>query len=127
MNPQNLSDVLDILDKGVDKDTKNYIKRHGRAPAVMGGNDLGRAIRNNFLLWNENTPLRRYFDGNFELKHPDDISWFIEEAFAARLRGEERYEYGDLLEKVRLHWVKEKQPQYCPLTIVLGKRYVSVK
>lgn len=75
--PTNLKEAINELDKNVSKEDKEYLLEHG---ALSVHHSLGRWIRNNWGLWDEDSELK---DNMIKLGfiHPDDISNYIIEEF----------------------------------------------
>lgn len=82
--PTNLDEAIQILDNELIDEDKKYLIENG---AVSVHFSLGRWIRNNWNLWDENESLiRQNISEKYKLFHPDDISNFIIEKYIEYLK-----------------------------------------
>ena len=75
--PTNLKEAINELDKIISEEDKEYILEHG---ALSVHHSLGRWIRNNWVLW-ENDSILKFNMIKLGFIHPDDISNHIIEEF----------------------------------------------
>lgn len=75
--PTNLKEAINELNKIISKEDKEYILEHG---ALSVHHSLGRWIRNNWGLW-ENDSILKFNMVKLGFIHPDDISNYIIEEF----------------------------------------------
>ena len=88
-----------VLDRTITDEDKEYIKTAGH---VSLHNTLGRWIRNNWKLWEENeTDLKRIFK-EMNITHPDDISDYIIKWYIQHLNG------NDFLYKEEINEIKSR-------------------
>lgn len=66
---------------------------------------LGMFLRNGWSLWEEDTPIKRWFADNFGLSHADDISGIILHCVWSKVHGKED-EADKLAERFKRHWIK---------------------
>ena len=81
MIPTNLKEAIEILDEQLFKEDKEYLLEHG---ALAVHHSLGRWIRNNFGLWEEDSQFKQEFS-KLGYMHPDDISNYIIEEYIKHL------------------------------------------
>jgi hypothetical protein len=96
--PKNLEEALEILD-GLAETDKSYLKANGSVSVHFG---FGGWLRNNWSLWEKDTPFVLWFN-KLGIYHADDMSGIILEAFIARLRGEP-YDMQPTIQRYRNHW-----------------------
>lgn len=84
--PQNLNQSFSILDSLLSHDDINTIKNESEEGTIKFHMSLGLWIRNNWKLWNQNTPLSKYFN-DLEIFHPDDMSGIIITSYWRYLNG----------------------------------------
>lgn len=80
--PTNLAEAIKILDEQLFKEDKEYLLEHN---ALLVHHSLGRWIRNNFGLWEENSILKENI-GKLGYTHPDEISNYIIEEYIKYLK-----------------------------------------
>jgi len=98
--PSNLEQALEILE-GMDKKDKDYIAKKG-SPSVHHG--FGTWIRNNWSLWEKDTPIVIWFNKQ-GIRHADDMSGIILEAFERKLKNEP-FDLQAKIKYYRDYWVK---------------------
>lgn len=98
--PSNLDQALELLDELV-KEDKNWLINNGSVSVHHG---LGQWLRNNWSLWEKETPLVLWFN-KIGVYHADDISALILEAFVAKLRNES-YNMQATIDRFNKHWKK---------------------
>lgn len=96
--PKNLNEAVDLLN-GLEESDKNFLKANGSVSVHFG---LGMWLRNNWSLWEKETPIVLWFN-KYGIYHADDISSIILEAFVAKLR-DEQYDMQPTIDKFRKHW-----------------------
>ena len=72
--PNNSQEVIEYLDKSLSQDDKEYLLENG---ALSVHDSLGRWIRNNWGLWNEDDNKLKTHLKKIGFRHPDDMSNFI--------------------------------------------------
>lgn len=85
--PRDLSEALSWLENKLPEEEKKSIA-DGSINITEGHHTVGRWLRNKWRLGFEDSPLHQYFS-RMGIKHCDDMSSIILEAFQCRLRGEE--------------------------------------
>lgn len=80
--PNNLLQAIEYLDKELTKQDKEYLLEHG---ALSVHHSLGRWIRNNWGLWNEEDNKLKVNLKKLGLEHPDDMSNYIIEQYIEHL------------------------------------------
>lgn len=83
--PETLDEAVYILKESIE--TQNEEERLQSPVGLHFG--LGMYLRNNWKLWEKETPLVKWFISNFGIGHADDISGTILEALSASLEGRE--------------------------------------
>jgi hypothetical protein len=87
--PSNLEEALEMLVSGASPDDIEVIKSHSAEHlSSMVHFGFGMALRNNWSLWEKDTPLVNWFKG-IGITHPDDMSGIINTSFCRRVRGED--------------------------------------
>jgi len=74
MIPQNLQEAIEELDRKLNKKDKEYIVENG---SLAVHHSLGRWIRNNWGLWNEEDNGLKTSLKKLGYSHPDDMSNYI--------------------------------------------------
>lgn len=74
MIPQNLQEAIEELDRKLNKEDKEYIVENG---SLAVHHSLGRWIRNNWGLWNEEDNELKASLKKLGYRHPDDMSNYI--------------------------------------------------
>ena len=74
MIPQNLQEAIEELDRKLNKEDKEYIVENG---SLAVHHSLGRWIRNNWGLWNEEDNELKASLKKLGYSHPDDMSNYI--------------------------------------------------
>jgi hypothetical protein len=72
--PTNLYEAVDILISSLDDKELEEVKQHDPAEYHFG---FGRSMRNNWGLWQKDSPLATWFRDNLGLGHADDMSGVI--------------------------------------------------
>lgn len=83
--PNNLCEVVQELDKSLSQDDKEYLLEHG---ALSVHNSLGRWIRNNWGLWDEEDNKLKAKLKKLGFEHPDDMSNYIIKVYIEYLKNE---------------------------------------
>lgn len=83
--PNNLLQAIEYLDKELTKQDKEYLLENG---ALSVHHSLGRWIRNNWGLWNEEDNKLKVNLKKLGLEHPDDMSNYIIELYVEYLKNE---------------------------------------
>lgn len=97
--PTTIDEAFMVLDRTITDEDKEYIKNAGH---VSLHHTLGRWIRNNWKLWEENeTVLKRIFK-EMNITHPDDISDYIIKWYIQHLNG------NDFLYKEEINEIKSR-------------------
>ena len=81
--PNNLLQAIEYLDKELTKQDKEYLLENG---ALSVHHSLGRWIRNNWGLWNEEDNKLKVNLKKLGLEHPDDMSNYIIEQYIEHLK-----------------------------------------
>lgn len=71
---------------------------------------LGQWIRNNWGLWQEDSPLHQWFKTTYGLWHADDMSGLILESFWHHLRNEP-LDIDAQVQKYKEYWEKQNEQQ----------------
>ena len=80
--PKNLEEAIKYLDKELSQEDKDYLIENG---AIYAHHSLGRWIRNNWNLWNDESELKESLL-KLGYSHPDDMSNYIIEEFIKYLK-----------------------------------------
>ena len=83
--PNNLLQAIEYLDKELTKQDKEYLLEHG---SLSVHHSLGRWIRNNWGLWDEEDNKLKVNLKKLGLEHPDDMSNYIIELYVEYLKNE---------------------------------------
>lgn len=87
--PKNLKECIKILENTISKSNKEKIKKMSQLNFIVSQHfGIGMDIRNAWGLWDENSPLIKYFQENNITLHPDDYSGAILKIFYRYLQGE---------------------------------------
>lgn len=89
-----------LLDALTDED-RAYLKSKGADGSHFG---VGMWLRNNWSLWEPQSPLPAYFREKFGLGHADDMSGLLMECVARTVRGEP-LRLKEQIEHYRKHWL----------------------
>ena len=81
--PNNLGQAILKLDKSLSQDDKEYLLKNG---ALSVHHSLGRWIRNNWNLWNEEDNELKTNLKKLGYEHPDDMSNYIIEQYIEHLK-----------------------------------------
>jgi len=81
--PSNLEQALELLDQ-IPEESKDLIRKSG---AVGGHFSIGMWLRNNWSLWEKDTPIVLWFKSQ-GIVHADDMSGIILESFEFRLKNQ---------------------------------------
>ena len=81
--PNNLLQAIEYLDKELTKQDKEYLLKHG---SLSVHHSLGRWIRNNWELWNEENNKLKVNLKKLGYEHPDDMSNYIIEQYIEHLK-----------------------------------------
>lgn len=84
--PSNLQQAIEYLDKELAKWEKEYLLENG---ALSVHHSLGRWIRNNWGLWNEEDNELKVNLKKLGYEHPDDMSNYIIEQYIEYLNNDE--------------------------------------
>jgi hypothetical protein len=87
-SPVNITECFQILDKELSEDAKNKYKNKDSFYAILQHFGTGMWIRNQFGLWDETSPLYKYFSEKLFYFHSDDISSLILSAYSRYLNNE---------------------------------------
>lgn len=99
-SPNNLSECIDMLMSALEPQNKAFIKIDG---CVSLHHTIGRAIRNEWHLWNPAGKLNRWFRQELGIGHADDIITIVLDAVTAKLRNEE-YSAWEASKHYKRHW-----------------------
>ena len=80
--PKNLEEAIKYLDKELSQEDKDYLIENG---AISVHHSLGRWIRNNWNLWNDESEIKESLL-KLGYSHPDDMSNYIIEEFVKYLK-----------------------------------------
>ena len=81
--PNNLLQAIEYLDKELTKQDKEYLLEHG---SLSVHHSLGRWIRNNWGLWDEEDNKLKVNLKKLGYEHPDDMSNYIIEQYIEHLK-----------------------------------------
>jgi len=98
--PKTLPEAVQLLYDAVTEPDRAAMVR---APSCAVHHTLGQWLRNNWSLWDQTTPLPRWFMDNLGLGHADDMSGIILEALWCRVRGEP-YNMTMHVEQIKNYW-----------------------
>ena len=80
--PKNINEIFEFFDRELTEGDKEQLRTH---KAIEFHHSLGRWIRNNFGLWEEQSELKAWLiDKSFT--HPDDMSNYIIEEYQKHLK-----------------------------------------
>lgn len=111
--PATLDDALDTLLAGMpDEDRESVREMPLEEFLAKAHHVIGRTIRNDFKLYDAESPLVNEFCRVFNIfGHPDDISGYLLTQVWGKVKGLGRREYMELcvdrIERSRQHWIKE--------------------
>ncbi|NJL70974.1 MAG: hypothetical protein HC888_04825 [Candidatus Competibacteraceae bacterium] len=84
--PKNLDEAIEMIVESMDESEKAKIRREGFDP-LHHHFGVGIWMRNNWSLWDEETPFSRWFRSK-GIFHADDMSGIITKSVVRHLRGE---------------------------------------
>lgn len=85
--PQTINEAIDVIVSSLEKDDIDFIKSNDSASVHF---TFGRALRNNWKLWAEESPIKNDFKKRFHLfGHADDISSIILIGVWAKVEGKD--------------------------------------
>jgi hypothetical protein len=86
--PKNLMECFKILDKELPENSKLEFKINNSGYSILQHFGTGMWIRNQFGLWDDESPLRKFFSKKIPYSHPDDLSGLILTAYGHYLNNE---------------------------------------
>ncbi len=84
--PSTIEEAVNHIVKNIEPEEVGYIKSQSSASVHFFG---GMAMRNDWSLWEPDTPLKRDAIATYKIAHADDISGLIMDWVWAKVRGEE--------------------------------------
>lgn len=102
--PATLTSAVQLLVESLDDDDTRYIMSTTEPPVAVH-RTVGKWLRNNWSIWDEQTPLVQWFYQAYGIAHADDISSIILSALWARIKGGE-YDVAANARERRDHWLK---------------------
>lgn len=87
--PNNIEEAMKALDVLLSDEDKHYLKTEPKA-AIMVHHTLGRWIRNNWGLWQEEYNALKTLFTNIGIEHPDDMSNEIIKKYIEYIKGKEK-------------------------------------
>lgn len=105
--PKTVDEAINSIVDGLDPTELEYIKNNGQAYQHF---TTGMAMRNEWGLWKETSPIKLDFQKRFNLfGHGDDISGIILDGVWAKVRGDNvERTLLKAAERFRFHWRKSK-------------------
>ncbi len=103
--PSTIDEAIDTIVKGLQPDEIDYIKKNTSSSVHF---TIGMGLRNDWSLWEQDTPIQRDFKRRFRLfGHGDDLSGIILEGVWAKVRGKDiEKTLEETAERFRKHWIK---------------------
>lgn len=83
--PPTFGEALASLVKSLEPEDRAHLKSNGADHTHFGG---GLWLRNNWSLWDPETPLAKWFRENLGLGHADDMSGILMESLARIVKGQ---------------------------------------
>lgn len=99
--PTTLDEAVEMLYASLEEEDKNFIKNESPDSIHHGA---GRWLRNNWSLWQRETPLVQWFIKNLGIGHADDLSGTIHAALWAKVKGE-KFDAIAHVEHYKKHWI----------------------
>lgn len=101
--PSTVDEAIKALVDGLDSKDRDFIEKHDSAEVHFG---FGMSMRNNWSLWEQDTPLSLDFQKRFKLfGHGDDLSGIILQGVWSTVQGENVDEIlNETAERFRQHW-----------------------
>jgi hypothetical protein len=106
--PSNLEECLEELKKILSFEDQTFLIQTDNP--VKLHHTLGRWIRNNWLLWQEDSSLHQWFKTTYGLFHADDMSGVILESFWHHLRNEP-HDIDAQVQKYKEYWKNQNEQQ----------------
>lgn len=106
--PSTVNEAIDYLYNNLSDEDKKFIKSEDNSACVHF--TIGMDIRNDFSLWEENTPISLDFQKRFGLfGHGDDLSGIILDGVWAKVNNKTNDEIDKILnqsaDKFKKHWI----------------------
>lgn len=98
--PVNLDQAVEMLYNSLDEQDKDFIL-HQTPDSIHFSQ--GMWLRNNWSLWQRETPLVQWFIKTLGIGHADDLSGTINAALWAKVRGEV-FDVNEHVKKYKVHW-----------------------
>lgn len=98
--PTTLEDAVKMIVDGLDQEEIKFIQNN---ICCSIHHSFGRAIRNNWSLWDRETPLVLHFLERFNIVHADDISGMLMECTWRLVKGES-WKLEEQVERYHTHW-----------------------
>tara|TARA_Y100000034_G_scaffold43496_3_gene53128 strand:- start:43056 stop:43415 length:360 start_codon:yes stop_codon:yes gene_type:complete len=98
--PSTLEGAVKMIVEALDEEEIAFIHRN-ESCAIHHG--FGRSTRNNWSLWDRETPLVRHFLERFNIGHADDISGMLMDCTWKSVKGEP-WELEKQVERYHTHW-----------------------
>lgn len=98
--PATIKEAVEVLYVALAADEIKYI---GEAPAASIHHTAGMAVRNDWSLWEKETPLKRDAVDTYKIAHADDLSALIMDWLWARVR-EEAFDPVEYCKRFDAHW-----------------------
>lgn len=108
--PTTLNECFEALTELLNDGERDQLMMCPDRDVIQYHHGLGRFIRNEWGLW-QGGPLSKHLM-SIGLRHPDDMSTIIVEAYRANLR-KESYDINSKIEKYKEYWDKVDNEQIC--------------
>lgn len=102
--PSTIEAAVQAIVAGTDEAEKEYIRKIASS-ASAAHHGLGRALRNGWSLWQDDSPLKRDAVKTYGIAHADDISGLILSWAVAIIRGDE-FDPQAECQRYHEHWKK---------------------
>lgn len=83
--PATIREAVEVLEASLTAEDREFIKASSPGSVHFGG---GMSMRNNWSLWERETPMKRDAVENYRIAHADDLSGLIFAWLWSRVRGE---------------------------------------
>lgn len=100
--PSTIEQAVDAIVAAVEPADRQVIIESSN-PATQAHHGLGRYLRNNWSLWEADSPLKRDAVATYRIAHADDISALILDWACAKIRAES-FDPMEACERFHRHW-----------------------
>lgn len=103
--PETIPEAIEQIYASLPEESKEYIQHHNSSSIHF---TIGMALRNDWNLWEKDSPLVRDFQQRYKLfGHADDISGLLYAAIWAKARGEDVEEtISKTIDQYKKHWLE---------------------